>query len=60
VFVELNTRHNAGITVSLEWDRETGRTRILIADAPTRTAVVFGVPASSAGHAFRHPFSYAP
>ena len=60
MFVELNTRQNDGFTVSLEWNRHTGRTQIVIHDARTASQTVFGVPAAHAADAFRHPFRYAP
>ena len=60
VFVELNKRHNDGFTVSLEWNRETGETQIVIQDARTASHTVFGVPGAHAADAFRHPFRYVP
>jgi hypothetical protein len=60
VFVELDTRRNAGYTVSLEWDRDTGETQVIVADGQTGTLLVFPVPGENAGDAFRHPFRYAP
>jgi hypothetical protein len=60
VFMELDTRQDAGHTVSLEWDRETGETQIVIADSETASLLMFPVPGANAGDAFRHPFRYAP
>ena len=60
MFVELNTRTSDGFTVSLDWDRDTGQTQIVIHDARTATQAVFGVPGADAAEAFRHPFRYAP
>ena len=60
VFVELDIRHNDGYTVSLEWNRNTGNTRIVVADSRDESLLVFCVPGSNAGDAFRHPFRYAP
>jgi hypothetical protein len=60
VFLELNTRASDGFTVSLDWDRDTGQTRIVIHDARTATQTVFGVPGTDAADALRHPFRYAP
>jgi hypothetical protein len=60
MFVELDTRHDAGCTVSLEWDRDTDDTQIVVADRRTESLLVFPVPGASAGDAFRHPFRYAP
>ena len=60
VFVELDTRHNDGYTVSLEWNRDTGKARLVVADTRDESLLVFGVPGANAGDAFRHPFRYAP
>jgi hypothetical protein len=59
-FVELDTRHNDGYTISLEWNRDTGNTQIVVCDIRTARQLVFSVPAVNAGDAFRHPFRYAP
>jgi hypothetical protein len=60
VFVELDTRHDARYTVSLEWDRITGETQIVVGDSGTSSLLVFPVVGAKAGDAFRHPFRYAP
>jgi hypothetical protein len=60
VFVELDTRQDAGLTVSLEWNRDAGNTRIVVADSRDESLLVFYVPGANAGDAFRHPFKYAP
>jgi hypothetical protein len=60
VFVELDRRQDAGYTVSLEWDRDTGETQIVLADMRDASLRVFLVPAELAGDALRHPFRYAP
>ena len=60
MFVELDTRQNAGYTVSLEWDRVTGETQIIVADMRDASPLVFLVPAENAGDALRDPFRYAP
>jgi hypothetical protein len=60
MFVELDTRQDTGYTVSLEWDRGTGDTRIVLAESETACPVAFPVPGEAAGDAFRHPFRYAP
>jgi hypothetical protein len=57
--MELDTRQDAGYTVSLEWERDTGETQIVVADSQTASLVVFPVPGEN-GDAFRHPFRYAP
>jgi hypothetical protein len=58
VFVELDTRQDAGTTVSLEWDRNTGETQIVVADIRDESLLVFPVPGANAREAFRHPFRY--
>jgi hypothetical protein len=60
VFVELDTRQDAGYRVSLEWERDTGETQIVVADIRTASRLAFFVPGAKAGDAFRHPFRYAP
>jgi hypothetical protein len=60
VFVELDTRQDAGHTISLEWDRDTDDTQVVIADRQTERLFVVPVPSANAGDAFRHPFRYAP
>ena len=56
MFVELDTRHGDRLTVSLEWDRDTGATQIVIEDARDAQVLVFGIPRANAADAFRHPF----
>ena len=60
MFIELDTRHADGLTVSLEWDRDTGKTQVVVDDVRASSHLAFLVPAASAGDAFRHPFRYAP
>ena len=60
MFVELDTRQDAGYTVSLEWDRDTGETQIIVAHIGDARLLVFPVPRENAGDALRHPFRYAP
>jgi hypothetical protein len=60
MFVELDTRHSYGYTVSLEWNRDTGTTRLVVGDLRSASKLVFPVPARHAGDALRHPFRYAP
>ena len=60
MFVELDTRKNHGLSVSLEWDRDTGETQIIVQDDRTANILVFGVNGASAADAFRHPFRYLP
>lgn len=60
MFGELDTRQNAGYTVSLEWDRDTGDTQIVVADIRDASLLVFPVPGANARDAFRRPFRCAP
>lgn len=60
MLVELDTRRNDGLTVRLEWDRETGETQIVVHDALTENVTAFVIPPAHAADAFRHPFRYAP
>jgi hypothetical protein len=60
MFVELDTRHDARYTVSLEWDHDSDETQIVVADKRNLEPAVFPVRCESAGEAFRHPFRYAP
>jgi hypothetical protein len=60
MFVELDTRHGDGLTVTLEWDRATGQTQIVVQDTRSDGRIVCGVPPVNAADALRHPFSYAP
>jgi hypothetical protein len=60
VFVELERRQNANYAISLEWDRDTGKTQIVLADIRKASLVVFPVRGANAADAFRHPFRYAP
>ena len=60
MLVELDMRQNDGLTVRLEWDRNTGETQIALYDARTENVTAFVIPPAHAGDAFRHPFRYAP
>ena len=60
MFVQLDTRRDGAFTVSLEWNRENGITRIVVAEGQTANELAFFVPSAKAGDAFRHPFRYAP
>ena len=60
MFVELDTRRGDGLTVTLEWDRDTGQTQIVVHDIRADGLIAFGVAPAKAADAFRHPFRYAP
>ena len=60
MFVELDTRRGDGLTVTLEWDRDSGQTQIVLHDRRADGLIAFGVPPANAADAFRHPFRYAP
>jgi hypothetical protein len=57
---ELDTRQDAGYEVSLESERDTGETQIVVADIRNASRLVFLVPRATAGDAFGYPFRYAP
>jgi hypothetical protein len=59
VFVELDARQDADDTVSLEWDRDTCETQIVVTDIRNESLLVFPLPGTNAFEAFRHPFRYA-
>ena len=58
MFVELNTHHDSRHVVSLEWDRDTGKTQIVVADTQTADWLAFPVPGADAGDALRDPLRY--
>jgi carotenoid cleavage dioxygenase-like enzyme len=60
MFVELDQRRGDGLTVTLEWDRDTGDTQIVVHDVRSDGRIAFVVPPASAADAFHHPFRYAP
>ena len=60
MFVEVDTRQSDGLTVRLEWDRDSGQTQIIVDDTRSDGLIAFAVPPVSAADAFRHPFRYAP
>lgn len=60
MLVELDMRHNDGLTVRLGWDRETDKTQIVVHDSSTRDMTACVIPPAHAVDAFRHPFRYAP
>jgi hypothetical protein len=60
MLVELDTRHSDGLTVRLEWDRDTGETQIVLHDERAKSVIAFVVPPVNAADAFRHPFRYTP
>jgi hypothetical protein len=60
MFLELDTRRGDGLTVTLEWDRDTGNTQIVVHDVRSDGLLAFLVPPDNAADAFRHPFRYAP
>jgi hypothetical protein len=60
MFVELDAREADGLTISLEWDRDTESTQVVVRDLRAGSHIAFPVPQARAGDAFRHPFTYAP
>jgi hypothetical protein len=60
MYVELDTRTWHGCTVSLEWDRGTNATRIVITDVLTADTLAFRIAGANAAAALRDPLRYAP
>ena len=60
MFVEVDRREHDGISVSLEWDRATRATQIVVEDSREASSVVLRIPNASAADAFHHPFRYVP
>lgn len=58
MFVELDTRQDDGLTVSLEWDRETGATQIVVEDALDASVIVCEIPNADAADALRYPYLF--
>lgn len=44
MFVELDTREADGLTISLEWDRDTGTTQVVVQDVRGASQMAFPVP----------------
>ena len=57
-FVELDTRQSDGYTVSLEWDRATGRTQLVVGDIRNASQLVFPVPQQMPAMLSAIPFRY--
>jgi len=58
--VELDSRENAGLYISLFWHRISGEITVTIADSdPEAESKAFNVDPENALDAFRHPFAYA-
>ena len=45
MLVVLNTRHGFGYTVSLEWERDSGETHIVVTGYGSSCMLIFPVPA---------------
>jgi hypothetical protein len=59
VFVEPDARQDADDTAPLDWDPDTGETRIVVADIRADSLLGFPIPGANADEGFRHPFRYA-
>jgi len=57
---QLDQRHSDGLTVTLEWDSDTGGVQVRCEDErlPDRPPLRFVVPPPEARTAFLHPFAY--
>jgi len=56
--VELNSRTDAGIEVTLLWDRNSGEVFIAVCDLRQDSESVIAVAPENAADAFQHPFAY--
>lgn len=56
---ELDHRREDGIDVTLLWDSRTDSVFLRVIDEHLGEALEFGVVASDALYAFRHPYAYA-
>jgi hypothetical protein len=56
---ELDRRTTGGLDVRLIWNRDTDEVRVAVHDTLTGEFFEFGVEASDALFAFRHPYAYA-
>jgi hypothetical protein len=56
---ELAVRENDGLTVSLLWNRDTGRVKVAVADAHLDQQFELDISGEHALAAFHHPFAYA-
>lgn len=56
---QLDQRSSDGINVTLLWDSRSDEVFLTVVDERLGETLEFGVPASSALDAFRHPYAYA-
>jgi len=58
-WVEVDQRHNDGITVSLLWNRHSDRLRLVVTDDRAAANFTIHVSSAQARDAFHHPSAYA-
>jgi hypothetical protein len=56
---ELAYRENAGIAVSLRWNRDTGDVSVLVEDSELGESFVVSAAPEQALRVFQHPYAYA-
>jgi hypothetical protein len=56
---ELAERENAGVSVTLHWDKGTGSLRVSVRDSLTGEAFDLEANENDALDVFRHPYAYA-
>ena len=57
-WVELASRANDGLEITLLWHRSSGRVKVAVADVRRDRTAEFGVAGADALAAYHHPFVY--
>jgi hypothetical protein len=60
VLVDVDRRPIVDHAVSPNWDWNTGKTDVVVADSRTASVLVCLIEGDNAGDPFHHPFRYAP
>jgi hypothetical protein len=58
-WIELDSRSNDGVDVSLLWSRPDQQVKVIVTDRRLDISFEIDVPSADALAAFHHPFSYA-
>lgn len=58
-WVELASRANDGLEITLLWHRSSGHVKVAVVDVRRDRTAEFGVAGADALAAFHHPFAYA-
>jgi len=60
IWTDLADRESDGLEVTLCWERESGRVKVVVDDTRLDEIFELEVPQAEALSAFHHPFAYAP